>query len=289
VASFAKVPLPAGIYLWSVISGMRHALAGHPAILLGQKSITGWWYYFPVVATYKVPLGLAFIFVIGIASLAWVKPRFAELPILVCAAVWTFSLMRQHIDIGFRHFLAPEIFWLMLVSRCVAVRKPVVTAAVCLVTAVAAIHVATFTLDYLSYINFPRRQAYLQISDSNIDWGQGTKELRRWIDHLPNDGRPIYYAGFCAYDQDLFQQLGPRLTKYVPNMGVWVSRTPDPWDQGTSNLPAHGILVVSPVLVTAQYDPGQRFARFRNIPPREIIGHCLLVYDLDELGRPHPY
>jgi hypothetical protein len=289
LASFARIPVPAGIYLWSVVSGIRHALAGHPAILLGQTSVTGWWYYFPVAAAYKVPLGITFIFMVGIASLAWVRPRYAELPILVCAVVWTLSLMRQHIDIGFRHFLTPEVFWLMLASRCVMVRKPVVTAAVGLAAAAAAIHVATFTPDYLSYINFPRRQVYLQISDSNIDWGQATKELRRWIDGLPNDGRPIYYGGFCPYDEDLFQLVGPRLTKYVPNMGVWVSRTPDASDAGNADLPAHGILVVSPVLVSGQYDPGQRFTRFKKIPPKEIIGHCLLVYDLDELSRPPSY
>ena len=40
---------------------------------------------------------------------------------------------------------------------------------------------------------------------------------------------------------------------------------------------------MSPVLATGQYQPGP-VLRFRNIPPKEIIGHCLLVYDLDELG-----
>jgi hypothetical protein len=195
--------------------------------------------------------------------------------------------MRQHIDIGFRHFLAPEAFWLILASRCVAVRRPFVAAAAGFATAVAAVHVAAFTPDFLSYINFPRRQVYLQISDSNIDWGQTTKQLRRWIDGLPNDGRPIYLGCFGPYDQDLFKQVGPRLTKYVLNGGKWISRIPGESGGENAQIPAHGILVISPVLITAQYDPGSAFAQLKNIPPRDIVAHCLLVYDLDDLSRPN--
>ena len=281
-----KLPLPAGLYLRAVVSGIGHARSGHSAILLGQLSTTGWWYYFPVVATYKIPFGMAVVLVIGLASLTWVKPRYAELPILIPALVWTLSLMRQHIDIGFRHFLTPEVFWIMLVSRCVVVRRPVVSTLVWTATALAGFEVALFTPDYLSYVNFPRRQVWLQINDSNIDWGQGNKELRRWIDGLPDDGKPIYVGYFGPMNQDLFPILGPRLTQYVMNGGTWISRTP-----GTSmtdtGLPSHGILIVSPILVTAQYDPVQRFACLRHIPPKEIIGHSLLVYDLDELHLPN--
>jgi Dolichyl-phosphate-mannose-protein mannosyltransferase len=283
VDSLAKIPLPAGIYLRAVISGLQHARKGHSAFLLGHESETGWWYYFPVVATFKVPIGIIVVFVIGIASLLWIKPRYSELPLLICGSAWTLSLMRQHIDIGFRHFLTPEVFWLMLASRCVAVRQPAVTIAVGFATVVSAVQVALFTPDYLSYINFPRRQWYLQISDSNVDWGQATKQLRHWIDHLPDDGRPIYLGYFGPLDQDLFEQLGPRLSKYVMNSGKWISRTPGRPSPEFADLPAHGIFVISPVLITGQYKPGPIFARFRNIPPKEIIGHSLLVYDLDDL------
>jgi len=191
--------------------------------------------------------------------------------------------MRQHIDIGFRHFLPPLAFWLILASRCVAVRKPLIATAAWIATVASAIHVAFFTPDYLSYINFPRRQWYLQISDSNIDWGQATKEFRHWIDCLPDDGRPVYLAYFGPFEQDLFKPGGPRLTKYIMNGGRWISRSHDPSTSEFADLPAHGLFVVSPMMITGQYKPGPIFARFRNIPPNEVIGHALLVYDLDEL------
>jgi hypothetical protein len=50
------------------------------------------------------------------------------------------------------------------------------------------------------------------------------------------------------------------------------------------SVPRHGILVVSPVSITAQFDRSDRFAKLRNIPPEQVVGHCLLVYDLDKLN-----
>src|SRR5262249_31789263 len=49
--------LPAGIYLRSLAEGALHAASGHPGFLNGQLSERGWWYYFPLVATYKVAIG----------------------------------------------------------------------------------------------------------------------------------------------------------------------------------------------------------------------------------------
>jgi hypothetical protein len=192
--------------------------------------------------------------------------------------------MRQHINIGFRHFLVPETFWLMLASRCLARRIPAVTYAAWLAAAATVVDVAMATPDYLSYINYPRRQWYLQISDSNIDWGQGTKEIRSWIERQKDDGRPIYLGYFGPFEQNLFTAIGPRLTEYIMNEGNWLARTKAEVHSPPGTLPEHGVLIVSPLLVTAQYTPSPQFPPLRDIPPKEIIGHALLVYDLDELN-----
>jgi len=277
--------VPCGTYLKAVYGGFLHARLGHPAVLLGQVSATGWWYYFPVLATYKIPLGLGLIMVLGIASLAWVRPRYQEIPLLSCALAWTATLMLQRINIGFRHFRPAEICWLMLASRCVA--APCVVAPLRAVRALAwtglaaaAVHVALWTPDYLSYINFPRRAAYLQISDSNIDWGQGVWQIRHWLDAHPTETRPLYVGYLGPRDLNLFDLLGQRLSAYVNSDSPWISR---PGQVALrSSLPHGGILILSPVLVTGQYGTS-RFAPFCSLPPEQTIGHCLLLYDLDRL------
>ena len=44
-------PLPAGMYISSLLEASLHARLGHVSYLLGETSRDGWWYYFPVVAT----------------------------------------------------------------------------------------------------------------------------------------------------------------------------------------------------------------------------------------------
>ena len=71
---------------------------------------------------------------------------------------------------------------------------PKVIALVCI--AGAFVHVS-FGPDYLGShtSSFRRQQVYWQIDD--IDWGQGLKQTRQWIDSHARDGRPIaiWYFG----------------------------------------------------------------------------------------------
>jgi hypothetical protein len=294
---------------------------------LGESRELGWWYYFPVVATFKIPLGIFVVLAMGIISLKWRRLSYQELPFIFAAALWMALLLSQHIDIGFRHFLPVEIFLLMLASRCVAkikpspqpspgepgegenppaplpkwfpklawptlattifreyVNLPRVTKLACIAIAATALELATWTPDYLSYTNFPRSAPYLQISDSNLDWGQGLKELRKWIDAQPDEGRPIYFGYFGPIDHNLYTELGPRLMEYS-SYSSWILPYDGVAEPVTRGIPVHGILVLSPVALTGQYDHHDRFAAFRRIKPDQIIGHCLLVYDLDGLWK----
>jgi hypothetical protein len=275
--------IPAGLYVESVWDPILQERAGQTAYLLGKTSKFGWWYYFPVVLTYKVPIGTGIVAVLALASPWRIKPRYQEVPVAICAAAWTGATMFQGIDVGFRHFLPAEIFLLMLCSRILAEPGRIRRLVAWMAMAGAAIDVAAWTPDYLSYVNFPRPAAYLDISDSNLDWGQGTKQLRRWIEAQPADGRPIYLAYFGPLDQDLFQQIGPRLTEYLVIDGSWIARPGGCADPVVGLAPDHGVLVLSPVELTGQYDCSDRFAHLRGIPPDQVIGHCLLVYDLDRL------
>ncbi len=274
VPVFLQRPVPGGLYLTALFQGLAHAGQGHFGYLFGERRLTGWWYYFPALLLYKTPLGVAFIVVIALLSLRWYRPRFEEWGLVVPLVAWTTLMMTSRVNIGFRHFLPAWIFALLLASRCLARGdgdSPAprwVAPAAWGGLAAAALHVASFHPDYLSYINFPRDRPYLAISDSNLDWGQGLKQVRAWLDAHPQPpDRPVHLLYFGD------DASGRRIERYMGGRVSFALR-PEP-------LPPRGLVIASPVWVAGPYDPDGTYASLRTMTPVDVIGHSMLVYDLD--------
>jgi Dolichyl-phosphate-mannose-protein mannosyltransferase len=272
---------PGGIYIGSFLGGMVHAHRGHWGFLWGQnKTPGGWWYYFFVVATYKIPLGFFLVFLLAILSLIWMRPRFNEWMAFIPVVIFCLMLSASKIDIGFRHFLPALVFIYLMAARCVAVRrgspeplpmnkKLFMVIIEWLGVAGALGHTLGYHPDYLSYINYPRTDPWRDIGDSNIDWGQSLKEVRAWLGEHPTR-QPVYIANFLS-DMPVPYYLDHRLT-------IW---------HGVQGLPRHGILIISPNLVDSVFDWYDSFRALRTQRPLEIIGHSMLVYDLDLMhGNP---
>jgi hypothetical protein len=262
-------PWPAGAYIGSIRGAQAHAEEGHHAYLWGRRSEHGWWYYFLAVALYKVPIGIAAVVVLAAASLAFVRPRFDELPLAVAAVAWAIFLSGGGINIGFRHFLPAYVPLLMLSARCVTLRWRPGQWLAWVGVAAAGVHSLLWHPDYIAYVNFPRDKPYLAISDSNIDWGQSLKQARRWLDEHPQDGRTVWLGYFGNLEGHSVAHYLGRRVKQLDDVGA---------------SPTSGLLVISPVWVAGAYGHGQ-YAFLRTRTPDAVIGHNLLVYDLDRLAK----
>jgi hypothetical protein len=259
---------PAGNYIEVFVNGIGFNGSGRWAYLWGQASHGGWWYYHPVVALYKVPLGYFVVLAAAAVSLFRVRPRFAEWSLALPLCGWLVMLLfLSHIDTGFRHFLPAYVFLLMLASRAVAAGASRVVAGV-LWAAVGAsfAHTLTYHPDYLSYFNRPIDKPWLVCNDSNVDWGQGLKEVRAWLDAHPTD-RPVY----LRYDWD----------------AVWV----DYYLKGRvtrlkqfDERPTSGLLIICPVWEAGYWDNMDQYGFLRPERPVAVIGHAMPVYDLDAIG-----
>jgi len=266
-------PLPAGLYIGSLVRARWHADLGHAAYLFGEKSGVGWWYYFPAVLAYKMPIGIAVVLGLALLSLVRLRPRFEEWGLLLPMLLWTAMMLMTRINIGLRHFLPAYVFILLLGTRSIAAgTRPWMRRIAWPALGAAALHVASWHPDYLSYLNLPRERAWLDISDSNLDWGQGLKQARDWIDRHPQPpGRPIFllYFGDANSPRRVAHYLGGRVTllgRHAP-------------------LPEHGLLIASPVWVAGPFDRNDLYAALRTATPTDIIGHSMLVYDLDTLKK----
>lgn len=259
---------PAANYIEIFINGIGFNQSLRWAYLLGQANHGGWWYYFPVVAAYKVPLGYVVVFAAAVVSLFRVRPRFDEWSLALPLAGWLVMLLvLSHINTGFRHFLPAYVFLLMLASRAV-VRTPTwVKAALWTAVAASFAHTLTYHPDYLSYFNRPVDKPWLVCNDSNVDWGQGLKEVRQWLDQHPTD-RPVY----LRYDWDSVW-----VDYYLPG-GVRRLKQFDP-------VPTSGLLIICPVWEAGYWDFMDQYAFLRPLRPVTVIGHAMPVYDLDDIQR----
>jgi hypothetical protein len=271
-------PLPAGNFLRSIIQAYSHAQRdGHWSFLLGARSRVGFWYYYPVVTLLKVPIPLLVLLGAGAASLVARKPRWNELPLLLAIGVFTLFFMMQKYNAGYRHFLPVLVLLIVLSGRVLqwpggggwwgrAVRMG---AAALVVLAVE--HVLTFHPDYLSYVNYPYRKPQALVTDSNLDWGQGVKQVGRWLqENTLDDGRPVHFAWFFIRrnPEPLWDQwIGQRAVR------VWQD---DP-------IPQTGLLILSATIESGVYDERGRYGFLRDAEPIAVIGHANWVYDLDAL------
>ncbi len=282
---------PGGTYIRSFASGARHGHEGSIGYLLGERRTKGWWYYYPVVATYKLTLATLALIVMCVTSFAVVRVRAAEWLLLVPLISYLAFSLTSSINIGFRHFLPALGLLLMLIARVTASRelwrgasyRPWFAWCATGLVILGAIETTWMHPDYLSFTNAARRshQPYLAISDSNVDWAQSLLQLRAWEVTQPAD-RPIALASFFPPER--------RRIEYYMNGSRIETVMIFPYDSlpPKKKLPVNGIFVVSPVCLAGTYDSLDRLRPLRSVTPRETIGDCLLVYDLDAIpGKIH--
>jgi hypothetical protein len=266
-------PWPAGCYLLSFRLGMGHAMSGHGSYLNGQRSDKGQWSYYPVVGSYKVPIGIGVVLLLSVLTIRQTPPRWAEWGLFVPMLAWTLLSLSSKINLGFRHFLPAYAFMLMHASRCVVLPHARWSAIACAGVAAAGIHALAYHPDYLCYINSPRTKPYLAISDCSVDWGQALKEVRAWLDAHVSKEKSVSLFYFGNDDGAVKYYLNDRVVEL---------------DQ-YSTRPTQGLLLISVVRLAGAYEVGDPYAALRSHEPDAVIGKCIFVFDLERLGRGRPF
>ena len=194
--SFGEVPgwhvsLPAPEFFDGARIAASHSEGGHGAYLLGETSLKGWWYFFPVALAVKTPLALLLLAVPG----AWVIWKNRSRPGHLTVAAFSLGIllpaMASHVNIGVRHVLPiygglsilAALGFARVASWAVTPKAALAFAAVPLLW--AAISGALSHPDYLAYFNeLSGKEPEKILVDSDLDWGQETKRLARRLREL---------------------------------------------------------------------------------------------------------
>jgi 4-amino-4-deoxy-L-arabinose transferase-like glycosyltransferase len=283
---------PAGSFLRSLFNAVHRARVKGGAFLFGESHPGGVWYYFPVVAFYKVPWGLLACAAVGVivaaARRSWrsLGPRSLEVLVL---ALWAggFTLwmaMSPH-QLGIRHYLVPLFFLLPMGALAFAgaagsdksatTRTLPVIGLACL--AWAAVAVALRHPNALSFTNQPfSARPWLAVNESNVDWNQGIREVARYLDAHPDLPQPIYLRPMLVEPQ------WPWWTG-VRDRVILLPTDTDPPPTRT------GTLIVTTLVVSGgRGDGATRYRPLAGARYVDQIGDALLVFDLATLAREKP-
>jgi len=183
IAAMYRFSLPA------LFEGIRaveaHNAEGHPTYLLGQRSISGFWYFYPVVLAVKTPLALV---VLAGMSLWWTFRDRARVrrdwPVFAFVAGILLVALFSRINIGVRHIL-PVYFGFSLLAAAAVVDWTAGAQARTWIRASVGVLVVWFAgssllahPDYLAYTNELAGSSPEKIlADSDLDWGQDMKRL----------------------------------------------------------------------------------------------------------------
>jgi len=277
-----SVPIPT--YVRGLQGLFRHSEMGHPAFLHGDYFSTERWDYFPVAFAIKTPLPTLILLCI---SLGWtVKQRAWRLayPLLLPVLVYlTTSLSSQALNIGYRHILPILPFLFVFASgaaRSTEIRK-LPRVAVCLLLAVwyivASIRIYPHYLAYFNELVGGPDNGWRYLVDSNLDWGQDLKGLKRYMEREGIEEVYLSWFGSTypdAYGYDIPHRLLPSFI-YYPGQVTRVPFNP--------LRPAPGVYAISATNLQGVYfSDHDIFVWFRERQPVAKIGYSIFVY---EVGR----
>lgn len=287
-----NIPLPAPAYFRGAIYQFGQSREVHSLFLMGMHSNDGWWYYYLVALLVKLPVGILVLAALRLLAPRRLGPRFSSsesyllVPFLLLLAY--LSLLNR-IQNGIRYLLPVYPLGLILLGKCAeglrrgwAARTAVGLA---LLWVVAGAVLAW--PDYLAYFNElggGTRQGYHWLGDSNVDWGQDLKALKRYMEAHGIERVRLSYFGTADpahYGIDY---------EYLPSPNSALRETPElPSGQSPSPYAAISAYEYQGI----DFDAGAGWERLYPYAPEQVIGGSILLFNTDRLvarrDRPLPF
>lgn len=248
------------------------------AFLCGRSSVTGWWYYFPLVILFKTPAATLVGLVAATALMCRRFFRAGAWPLAAAAlpsAIYLLTAMDSSVNVGIRHILPIYPFLFIFLGVAAAfVWKSAMRGGrllVALLTIALAAEAALAFPDYISFFNIfagGSRGGLRLLSESNIDWGQDLPALAAWQSRHPD--RPLYLLYWGSADPGYYG------IRYVN-----LPESTAPADQVAPG-PGRPVYAISAVVLTnpfAREGLKNLFSSVISRGPIEILNGSIYIYD----------
>ncbi|MBI5623097.1 MAG: hypothetical protein HY924_04895 [Elusimicrobia bacterium] len=265
-----------GLYAEGLQATLGRLGEGRSSFFFGRHSSSGWLAYFPVALLVKTPVPT--LILAGLGAWLWLRaPDPARLWAAAPAAGYLLAALLSRTQIGIRHILPVFPFLILMAADAAAWlwagtwgrRWAVLGLGLWLAGSVLRVHP-----HHLAYFNEaaggPSR-GFRWFVDSNLDWGQGLKELGKILAGMGNP--PVYLCYFGVADPSYY---GIRYTPaaFIDNVERREGRAePGPEEPV--------LLAVSATnRVATYYARKDLFAWLETRTPVAVAGHSIFLYDL---------
>jgi len=261
--------------------------------LLGDYSVTGWWYYFPVAIFLKTPTFTLVMLLIALRQaalglfgrwvnwrdpLAWTLAGFG-----VPMGVYLLMAMGSNLNLGVRHVLTiyPAIYLgIALAIGSILVRAKLerrvwisaAAGAAALLSMAEVFRNAPHHLAFFNLVSGGRSNGINLLGDSNLDWGQDLPALAKWQKEHPD--YDLYFSYFGTMDPELY---GIKYRNVEP--GYAFATTYDPFhppEPGRKFVFAYSASHMQSMYIE-QLRPHFKFIRSHK--PREVVGASIYLYE----------
>ena len=253
----------------------------YSSFLLGKVYPHGVWFYFPVAFAIKSSLSFLILLLVAIWAIATRRlTAWREILFLTIPPVFHLIIaMSSGMNIGVRHILPMYLFFSVLIGgaawKLIQHNRRWAYAVVALLIFQAISTSRTYPA-YLAYANElwgGPSQTYRLLSDSNVDWGQQLKSVKRYLDQ-----RGIKDCWFIYFAEGVVD------TNYYGIPCKPLPTADSLWVREPANAPP---VIDGTVLISAGDLSGYEFGagplnpyeQFKSLRPTAVIDYGVFVYD----------
>ena len=279
-----RVLMPAGPYFRGAIYQYLESRQPHSFFLMGVLSNSGWWYYFVVVCLIKIPVG-TLILIAGLffsRRILGLRVCWDELYlVLPFALLFLYLSCFNTIQNGFRYLLPVYGLLLILLGKYgeVFLRRSSLRFGVGFLVLWTMTSSSLAWPNYVSYCNEligGSGQGYHWLGDSNIDWGQDLKELKRFMAERGIQRVQLSYFGTADPEHYGIDY------EYLPSGDSPLPRTlPLPKDEAPARFLAISSYYYQGLGLADENEKNFYRAFYKNAP-NDLVGNSILIFDREE-------
>jgi 4-amino-4-deoxy-L-arabinose transferase-like glycosyltransferase len=274
--SVLETPLPVD---WvGFATQMRHQSNGGPSYLLGEKSNSGWkWYYLVAMAVKCPPVILAALAIRPFRK--WQLDRSEDwfIPVF-CAVFIAIACVSSKRNYGYRYLLplAPlAIVWISAMASSKRLKWCSLASVLAAGWATVACH--PYELTYFNAIGGGLKNGHRILADSNLDWGQGLITFQTLLEKRP-ELRDVTLFAFGDIEPEIY---GINVPSFLIDASDKFDHLPEHLKDVTTELVA-----ISTSLVYGPWGPDGYFSEFSGMIPVAVTADgTIRIYRVADISE----